>query len=300
MQLGDAVGPIGDSGSSHEESSHEVSDSSHEVSDSEEQSASDSQGAAAGTQRSAGGLTLTTSDTTLPASERVSFDFRIESERGIAVRSFELNHTKRMHLVLVRRDMTGFQHLHPVMDGAGTWSVPVGPLEPGSYRAFADFIPAGAENESVYDDGHDHGDTEAVSTVLAVDIDVPGLFKPRPLPEAALTAATGPYTVEMTGGLQAGTDSVFGLTIRRNGRPVEDLQPYLGAPAHLVVLRAGDLAYLHVHPLAATAPGEVMFSAAVPSPGDYRMFLGFMHRDVLQRAEITANVPYVEFEHGHN
>jgi hypothetical protein len=84
------------------------------------------------------------------------------------------------------------------------------------------------------------------------------------------------------------------LTVRRNGRPVTDLEPYLGAYAHLVVLRAGDLGYLHVHPdgepgdgRTAAGPG-IAFHAEVPSPGTYRLFLDFKHRGAVRTAEFTA------------
>ena len=72
-----------------------------------------------------------------------------------------------------------------------------------------------------------------------------------------------------------------------------DLQPYLGSYGHLVALRDGDLAYLHVHPEGApgdgsTRPGpEIVFEAAVPSSGDYRLFLDFRHEGVVRTAEFA-------------
>ena len=55
------------------------------------------------------------------------------------MRDFDVEHTKRMHLIVVRRDMTGFQHLHPTQAPDGTWSVPLTLRDAGSYRVFADF-----------------------------------------------------------------------------------------------------------------------------------------------------------------
>ena len=65
--------------------------------------------------------------------------FRIADRRGQTVRDFDVEHTKRMHFIVVRRDMTGFQHLHPTQRADGTWSVPVTLPDAGSYRVFADF-----------------------------------------------------------------------------------------------------------------------------------------------------------------
>ncbi len=56
------------------------------------------------------------------------------------------------------------------------------------------------------------------------------------------------YTVSLKGDLAPGADSALTLSVSRGGKPVTDLDPYLGAFGHLVALRTGDLAYLHVHP----------------------------------------------------
>ena len=84
------------------------------------------------------------------------------------------------------------------------------------------------------------------------------------------------------------------LSVSQDGQPVTDLQPYLGAYGHLVALREGDLAYLHVHPDGApgdgsTEPGpDVVFDAAVPSDGGYRLFLDFQHDGVVRTAGVRA------------
>jgi hypothetical protein len=83
------------------------------------------------------------------------------------------------------------------------------------------------------------------------------------------------------------------LTVTRDGKPVSDLEPYLAAYGHLVALRAGDLAYLHVHPEGTpgdgkTAPGpDVVFYAQVPSPDRYHLFLDFKHEGVVRTAAFT-------------
>ena len=76
------------------------------------------------------------------------------------------------------------------------------------------------------------------------------------------------YTVDVDGHLTAGQTSRLTMAVARGGAPVTDLQPYLGAYGHLVVLRAGDLAYLHVHPERSdTAGPEIAFDVEVPTAG---------------------------------
>ncbi|MFP5368156.1 MAG: hypothetical protein ACLGIS_15185, partial [Actinomycetes bacterium] len=97
--------------------------------------------------------------------------FRIIGPNGDAVTEFEPAHEKELHFIAVRRDGTGFQHVHPVRDEAGTWSVDLD-FSPGVWRLFADFHPAG------------HGE----AMTLGIDVSVAGAYEPRPLPAITETA----------------------------------------------------------------------------------------------------------------
>lgn len=224
------------------------------------------------------GYTLDLENTRVDAGKRVPLRFRITDATGAAVTRYVVNHEKQLHLIVIRRDMTGFQHVHPTLDGNGTWSVPVD-LSGGDYRVFADFVPAGGE-----------------ALTLGADLHVAGRYDPRPLPPAATTATVDDYTVTLSGDPRANESSELTLSVSRNGKPVTDLQPYLGAYGHLVVLRASDLAYLHVHPIGEPGDGTtpagpgIEFGTTIPSRGDYRMFLDFKHGGVVRTAEFTLSI----------
>jgi hypothetical protein len=129
---------------------------------------------------------------------------------------------------------------------------------------------------------------------LGLDVQIPGDFTPRPLPPPAGSVTVDGYRVDLHGVLEPGRSSELRLRVSRDGVPVTDLQPYLGAYGHLVALRAGDLAYLHVHPGGTpgdgtTRPGpDISFSAEVPSAGTYRLFLDFRHAGVVHTAPFTV------------
>jgi cation transport ATPase len=76
------------------------------------------------------------------------------------------------------------------------------------------------------------------------------------------------------------------FVVHHDGRPVDDLQEYLGALGHLVALRDGDLAYLHVHPDA----DSLSFDAEFPTPGTYRLFLQFRHGGEVRTAAFTVAI----------
>jgi hypothetical protein len=114
---------------------------------------------------------------------------------------------------------------------------------------------------------------------------VPGDFAPEPLGEDRLDAQVDGYDVTLGGSYAAGAETVLTATVLRDGAPVTDLQPYLGARGHLVSLRDGDVGYLHVHPDEGTS-----FTTTFPTPGRYRLFLDFKHEDAVHTAAFTVTV----------
>jgi hypothetical protein len=211
------------------------------------------------------------------AGTAVPVSFTIEDADGNPVTEYDVEHEKELHLIAVRRDFSGFQHVHPERADDGTWSTTVN-LTSGQWRLFADFKATGAE-----------------AITLGNDLAVRGDYQPAEPPSADSTTATvDDYTVTLEGDLAAGAEAKLTLNVTRDGEPVTDLEPYLGAYGHLVALRAGDLAYLHVHPEGTpddgvTAPGpDVVFFANVPSPDRYHLFLDFKHEGVVRTAAFTV------------
>ena len=109
-----------------------------------------------------------------------------------------------------------------------------------------------------------------------------GRFTPAPHPGSRTTDTVDGYTVDLVGDLDEGAVAV---RVSRDGEPVTDLEPYLGAYGHLVALREGDLAYLHVHPEDGDAGPDVPFAVEVPSAGGYRLFFDFQHDGVVRTAD---------------
>jgi hypothetical protein len=215
------------------------------------------------------GLRLVVDDPELARGRDERLRFRVVDERAATVRDFDVEHTKRMHLIVARRDLTGFQHLHPEKAKDGSWFVRLRLDEAGSYRLFADFTRDG----------------EAIT--LASDLRVDGDADLAPLPAPQPTSVSdGGYDVRLdASSAGAGEESELRFTITRDGRPV-DTEPYLGAGGHLVALREGDLAFLHVHP----EDDGVRFAATFPTEGRYRLFLQFKHEGRVQTVAFTREV----------
>ncbi|MEV5607921.1 hypothetical protein [Streptomyces sp. NPDC052225] len=227
-----------------------------------------------GLQVSERGYTLDLARDRLPGKKgEIRFTIRKDAT-GKPVTSYKKEHGKELHLIVASRDLTAYRHLHPVRAADGTWSTPVSLPKAGDYRVFADFTPRGEEE----------------GLTLGADLGVAGAYAPAALPEHAVTARVADgYEVKVDGELRAGTASELTLSVSKDGRPVTDLEPYLGAYGHLVALRSGDLAYLHVHPHDGKPGPEVSFTATAPSTGTYRLFLDFKHGGEVRTAAFTVH-----------
>lgn len=212
-----------------------------------------------------------------------TLSFAVSDTEGRPITDFVKSHDKELHLIVVRSDGTQFRHVHPTMDSHGKWSLPWTWQAAGSYRVYADFVPAGTK------------EAPGQNITLTRTVDVAGELIPAPPAPVTATDTVHGYTVDLTGSLSASEHALLTATISRNGEPVTTLQPYLGAYGHLVALREGDLAYLHVHPEGAEpVPGAVSgpavkFMTEAPTPGRYRLYFDFQIDGQVHTAEFLLD-----------
>ena len=225
------------------------------------------------------GYTFAPEKTFFTSGTKTELRFTIQGPDGKPVTKYTKTHEKDLHLIAVRRDLSGFHHIHPTLAADGTWSIPFTFTAGGTWRLYADFQPA----------GHD-------STItLGTDVNVTGLYVPVPVAEPASVYSFDGYDVTLQGTPVAGKESELTFTISRGGKPVTDLQPYLGAFGHLVSLRGGDLAYLHTHPAQEATAGMkggpgITFATTFPTASTYSLFLDFQHAGKVHTAEFTVKV----------
>ena len=267
--VGTQVGPVGEPAAVHSEA--------HESGHSHVTAAVDRAEVPGGLMVAQNGYALELADTEVQPGSGRPISFTVTGPDGKPVTAYDEEHGMDLHLIVVRRDFSGFQHLHPTLDRKGTWHAPVD-LTPGAWRVFADFKPTGGE-----------------AVTLGSDLAVPGTTAPSAETPTTRTTTLDGYTVTLAGDLVAGEHSMLTLSVSKDGRPVTDLQPYLEAYGHLVALREGDLAYLHVHPGGEpgdgkTTPGpDIEFGAEVPSAGGYHLYLDFKHDGVVRTAQFALD-----------
>lgn len=167
--------------------------------------------------------------------------FVVRNPDGDTVTAFDTVHERPLHALIVRPDLSGYQHVHPsiAVDGSFTVELPA----PGTWHVVFDFRPTGGPE-----------------LVLATNIDDETPVDPVALPGESDEAETA------------------GITVRRDGLlftpsiPTSEIEPYLGQPAHLVAFRQSDLAYVHLHPSDMQMNGTIMFDDTLDA-GTWRLFL---------------------------
>jgi hypothetical protein len=224
------------------------------------------------------------------------------------VRNFEIVHTKPFHLFVVSQDMEFFEHIHPVMRADGTWTIDTTLPREGYYQVLCDFMPSGGSGQFLTAPlvtAHYAGDLTADSAHLVPD---------RTFRRAAgnLTA-----TLAFNPALPVACQYVhlnFNLSDTASGRPVTDLQTYLGQFSHMLLMSEDLQCYVHSHPINLITGGEdsaslpeyiiapdadldairggpqVTFDALMPKPGLFRAWAQFKRNDQIRTLPFTFRV----------
>lgn len=203
---------------------------------------------------------------TAKAKESTEIIVRITDPNGKPVNDYEVNHEKLLHLIVVNHDLSYFDHIHPEFKGDGTFTVGTSFPAGGEYKIFADFVPSGAS-----------------STTLSEWVNVEGKEGAHAAIEADtnLVKEVDGKEVELAlSGTKPKEDVTLAFTLRdaKTKQGIENLEPYLGAVGHVVILSADAEKYLHVHPLDEKATGpKAEFATSFPESGTYKIWGQFKH-----------------------
>jgi hypothetical protein len=209
-----------------------------------------------------------------------------------AIKSYQVEMTKKIHVVVVSDDFKTFMHIHPTLSPTGHFLITQTFPAPGIYQVYADGLPNNMNHQ-----------------VFRFEMPVGQATNKgaRTLPANGMGVHVGPYEVDLsTVRMHAGRMEMVDVEILENGQPAKDLHPYLGAPAHAVFLNSKDLSYVHVHPMAmdasmdmskpmpdmpdnASSPSEMMLMVSIKEAGTYKLWLQFRGaNDQLYVAQFTV------------
>ena len=249
----------------------------------------------------AGRMTIHTAPTALLAGEPGHWAIRLtDPSNGGPVTSLTIEHERPVHLYVVSADLSWFNHLHPVQQGESLVVTATLPRA-GTYHVFADYTPSG-QARTVARVDLATGAARPIPTSVRPEIDVPNangwiVRRVRAAPEGRPDEVQRPaYLVAlmpMPRAPRSGAAAMLHFQIRdAAGKLVTDLEPYLGALGHAVVLSTDVQQLLHVHPMGENTNGDgaVVFHVTFPGPGLYKIWGQFKHRSLIITAPFVLHV----------
>ncbi|RBP67066.1 hypothetical protein DFO66_102119 [Brevibacterium sanguinis] len=257
--------PMGEGDESAEAGGHGAATDAGHDSATEDPGAADEATFSAGLSLDSGGYRLGELSAPTKPEDRGEIAFTVLDENDRAVTDFDVSHEQELHLIVVRADGSHFHHVHPERDESGRWTLPWSWDAAGTYRIYADIVPS-ATGEPL---------------TLSSTVQVAGDYRPESVGDTVTSVEVDGFEVSLDGELTAGESSPVTIAVRRDGKPVTDLEPHMGAFGHLTGLRHGDLAYLHVHPHGKEpGPGDtggpsIDFEITAPTDGRYLLYLDF-------------------------
>ena len=225
----------------------------------------------------------------------IKFKFTVHHPiSGDQAKDFVVIHEKLFHLFVISRDLEEFAHIHPERHADGSFTIEHTLPKPGQYSLFADFLPMGGGGQI----------TGVPIATAGTDSDIMAA-RARLTPDAVLAKTVDGVKIEVLnerstilGGEEV--DLVFRFTDAKTEQPINDLERYLGAFGHLVILSEDMTEYVHAHPREETQPDpsapptggpEVLYDALLPKAGKYRAWLQFQRKGKLSTAVFTFNAP---------
>lgn len=192
------------------------------------------------------------------------------------VRRFTVVHERPMHLFVIGDRLQFFAHEHPAQQADGVFMLDLALPRPGPYMAIAEFLPEGGTAQLFQ---------QLFTTGAAIDT------APAPPVDVTAKVVNGMRVSLDLSRLKAG--QVSALTARledsTSGTEISDLEPYLGARAHMLIVAVDLTEAIHGHPENDHTPG-LTFTPLVPHPGRYKLWIQFQRRGVLSTVPFVIDV----------
>ncbi|KOR89181.1 hypothetical protein [Paenibacillus solani] len=204
---------------------------------------------------------------TLKANENARINIQIKNSDDTIVKDFELGHEKLMHLIVVSKDLTFFNHIHPEFDGAGEFTIDTTFPTGGEYKIIADVLPKGGSSTTLSEWVKVEGEAE-MSGAINADTELMKIVDGK---EVELTLSSMNANEEVT--------LTFNFVDTQTKEGINNLEQYLGAVGHVVIISEDANTYLHVHPMneAETGPNAA-FMTDFPKGGIYKVWGQFQHQ----------------------
>jgi hypothetical protein len=230
---------------------------------------------------------LRTKPSLIKAGQTFRLVFHIHHPKsGATVKEFHLVHEMPFHLFIVSQDLNYFSHLHPRQQGDGSFVIETTLPKPGAYLVYSDVFPVGGVPQVAYGNLMTAGYRDDLFSAQAVI--KPDKVLTRELESTRFALTLGPS--EPVAGKKL--TLTYQITDLKTGESVRDLEPYLGAWGHTLILSEDARDYVHTHPTQSSAD-NISFEAFLPRSGRYRIWSQFQRQGKVITVPFTIEVkPY--------
>ena len=252
----------------------------------------------------------------LEAGKAAAWTIQIRDEKsGGVLKDFAIAHEKLLHLIVVSKELSQFTHLHPAYKGNGIFEIKAALPRPGTYKLFADYTPKNGKQQIAQYEVEVAGQNPLPRQAKLVPVTARGSWflssalahneSEAPQSDAAKYQVA---LMPMPSTLVAGKGASLHFQVRdMKGKPIQDLQPYLGAMGHLVIISRDASEFLHAHPMsgghdqhgaqdghgahsASTPKSDVLFHTNFSTAGIYKAWAQFRHQNKIITAPFVLKV----------
>ncbi|MWC29909.1 hypothetical protein [Paenibacillus sp. MMS18-CY102] len=210
----------------------------------------------------------------------ITIKVKIRDGSGKPVEQFDINHEKKMHLIIMSKDLSYFGHLHPEYEENGEFTVTTQLPSAGEFKMYADYIPAGGTETTKSNWVTVQGTAPAPASIT------PDLDKEKVIDGKKITLEFDQIQANKELNL------TFNIVDAKTNLPITDLQPYLGAVGHVVIVSEDTENYLHVHPTEENATGpDAKFMTSFPASGKYKIWGQFKQNGKTFIVPFVVNIP---------
>jgi hypothetical protein len=227
------------------------------------------------------------------AGQKTTFRFHVEDPVTRArVTDFAVVHDRPYHVFVLSRDTSVFMHEHPSLDRDGVFALDVTLPKPGHYVLISDFFPIGGSGQVLTTPIVTAGyDGDIVSAIPTLPLDTSWSKQEAGVSVELQAAQTSLVASE-------DIDLPFHFSDAATGQPIKDLERYLGAFAHALIVDEALTEYIHAHPeetlegTAITSGGgpDVVFHTIFPRAGRYKAWIQFQRAGRLSTVSLTFRV----------
>ncbi|MEX1029653.1 MAG: hypothetical protein WDZ91_06355 [Paenibacillaceae bacterium] len=212
--------------------------------------------------------------------KEIGLNIQVQNKDNKPIENFDIAHEKKLHLIVVSKDFSYFNHIHPEYKGEGSFDIRTQFPSGGEYKLFADFIPTSGS---------------AMTKSEWIKIEGEEAKRETIEPDNNMTKSVSGKEVTLSyDKLQAGKEVTLNFTIKddKTKEPINNLEQYLGAVGHVVILSEDAEQYLHVHPMEEKATGpDAKFATTFPQSGIYKIWGQFQYEGQVFTVPFVVKIP---------